>query len=70
MNNIKEVIREKGLRQKFICEKLGMKESQLSHIIKERRKPNQDTIKALARILNVSVKTLFPNSKQRHYWEL
>ena len=70
MNNIKEVIKESGLRQKFICEKLGMKESQLSHIIKERRKPNQDTIKALARILNVSVKTLFPNSKQRHYWEL
>ena len=38
MNNIKEVIREKGLRQKFICEKLNVNESQLSHIIKERRK--------------------------------
>ena len=70
MNRIKEIIREKGLRQKFICEKLGMKESQLSHIIKERRKPNQETIKALAGVLNVSVKKLYPDAIQKHYWVL
>lgn len=70
MNNIKEVIREKGLRQKFICEKLGVKESQLSHVIKERRKPSQKMIRNLARILNVAVTRLFPDAKQRHYWEL
>ena len=70
MNNIKEVIREKGLRQKFICEKLNVKESQLSHIIKERRKPSQKMIRNLARILNTSVVRLFPSAKQRHYWEL
>ena len=70
MNRIKEVIKDSGLRQKFICEKLGMKESQLSHIIKERRSPNQATIKALSKILNVAVTKLFPSAKQRHYWEL
>ena len=70
MNNIKEVIKESGLRQKFICEKLGMKESQLSHIIKERRRPNQTMIRNLAKILNVAVTKLFPSAKQRHYWEL
>ena len=70
MNRIKEVIREKGLRQKFICEKLNVKESQLSHIIKERRKPSQKMIRNLARILNTSVVRLFPGAKQRHYWEL
>ena len=70
MNRIKEVIREKGLRQKFICEKLNVKESQLSQIIKERRKPSQKMIRNLARILNTSVVRLFPGAKQRHYWEL
>ena len=70
MNNIKEVIKERRTNQKFVSKQLGIKESQLSHIIKERRKPNQNTIKALSKILNVAVTKLFPDAKQRHYWEL
>ena len=70
MNNIKEVIKERRTNQKFVSKQLGIKESQLSHIIKERRKPNQNTIKALSKILNVAVTKLFPSAKQRHYWEL
>tara|TARA_R100000781_G_scaffold110486_1_gene75979 strand:- start:660 stop:872 length:213 start_codon:yes stop_codon:yes gene_type:complete len=70
MNNIKEVIKKSGLRQKFICEKLGINESQLSHIINERRKPNQKTIAGLRKILNVPVVELFPNAKREFYWKL
>ena len=70
MNNIKEHIRDSGLRQKFICEKLGITESQLSHVICGRRKPNQKLIKSLSRILKVSVKALWPQARQSHTWVL
>ena len=70
MNNIKEHIQASGLRQKFICEKLGITESQLSHVICGRRKPNQNLIKSLSKILKVSVTQLFPQARQKHYWVL
>ena len=60
-NNIKQVIKEKGIKQTYICEKLGINESVLSLIINGKRKPSQDRLKALAKILNVSIKTLYPN---------
>ena len=69
-NNIKEHIQNSGLRQKFICGKLGITESQLSHVICGRRQPNQKLIKSLSKILKVSVKQLFPNCRQKHYWVL
>ena len=60
MNNIKKIIKEKGLKQTYICKELGINESVLSLIINGKRKPNQDRLKALARILNVSIKDLYP----------
>ena len=33
MNNIKEVIKDSGLKQKAICDRLGITEGLLSHII-------------------------------------
>ena len=60
MNNIKKIIKDKGLKQTYICKELGINESVLSLIINGKRKPNQDRLKALARILNVSIKDLYP----------
>ena len=60
MNNIKKIIREKRIRQNEICQALGINESVLSLIINGKRKPNQERLKALARILNVSIKDLYP----------
>tara|TARA_Y100000401_G_C8213659_1_gene169736 strand:+ start:384 stop:602 length:219 start_codon:yes stop_codon:yes gene_type:complete len=61
MNNIKKIIKEKGLKQTYICKELGINESVLSLIINGKRKPNQDRLKALARILNVSIKQMYPH---------
>ena len=61
MNNIKKIIKEKGRKQTYICKELDINESVLSLIINGKRKPNQDRLKALARILNVSIKDLYPN---------
>ena len=60
-NRIKEVIRKKGIKQIYICKELGINESVLSLIINGKRKPNQERLKALAKILNVSIKDLYPN---------
>ena len=60
MNNIKKIIKDKGLKQTYICKELDINESVLSLIINGKRKPNQDRLKALARILNVSIKDLYP----------
>ena len=59
-NNIKKIIKDKGLKQTYICKELDINESVLSLIINGKRKPNQERLKALARILNVSIKDLYP----------
>jgi len=60
-NRIKEILGKKGIKQKFVCDKLGINESVLSLIINGKRKPSQERLKALAKILNVSIKDLYPN---------
>ncbi len=60
MNNIREIIKEKGLRSKWVAEQLGVAESDLSNYKSENRKVPQDKIVKLARICGVSVKDLFP----------
>tara|TARA_R100000654_G_scaffold26312_2_gene49917 strand:+ start:574 stop:795 length:222 start_codon:yes stop_codon:yes gene_type:complete len=62
-NNIKQIIKEKGIKQIYICKELGINESVLSLIINGKRKPSQSRLKALARILNVSIKDLYPEVK-------
>jgi|TARA_R110000824_G_scaffold70866_2_gene181671 putative transcriptional regulator len=59
-NRIKEILREKGIKQTYICKELGINESVLSLIINGKRKPSQERLKALAKILNVSIKDLYP----------
>ena len=61
MNNIKQIIKDKGIKQIYICKELGINESVLSLIINNKRKPSQERLKALAKILNVSIKDLYPN---------
>ena len=70
MNNIKAVIKESGLKQKAICQKLGISEAMLSHYIHNRRTPPQDTIRDLSRILRTGVINLYPNAKKVVYWKL
>ena len=59
-NNIKKILAKKGIKQTFICQKLDINESVLSLIINGKRKPSQDRLRALAKILNVSIKDLYP----------
>jgi putative transcriptional regulator len=69
---IKEVLREKGIKQKFLCEKLEINESVLSLIINGKRIPSQSRVKAMAKVLKVSVKDLYPQCKvsRINYYDL
>ena len=60
MNNIKQIIKDKGIKQIYICKELGINESVLSLIINNKRKPSQSRLKALAKILNVKIADLYP----------
>ena len=44
MNNIKEIIREKGLQMSWIAEKIKAHPSHLSMWISEERYPNQERL--------------------------
>ena len=61
MNNIKQIIKDKGIKQIYICKELGINESVLSLIINNKRKPSQARLKALAKLLNVSIKQMYPH---------
>ena len=61
MNNIKQIIKDKGIKQTYICKELGINESVLSLIINNKRKPSQDRLKALSKLLGVSIKQMYPH---------
>ena len=63
MNNIKQIIKDKGIKQIYICKELGINESVLSLIINNKRKPSQSRLKSLAKLLNVSIKQMYPQVK-------
>ena len=72
MNRLKEVIKSKGLKNTYICSKMELHPSILSGYIKGTRKPNQDRLKQLSRILNTSVEKLYPNCTKKRitYYEI
>ena len=64
MNNIRQIIKQKGLRSKWVAERLGVAESDLSNYKSELRKVPQDKIVKLAKICGVSLKEMFPEIKR------
>ena len=69
-NNVKAYIKASGLKQIHICQKLNIQPAALSHVIMGRRKPSQELMKSLSKILKVSVQNLFPTARQSHRWVL
>ena len=66
MNNIKEIIREKGLQLSWVAEKLEAHPSHLSMWISEDRYPSQERLVKMAKLLKVKVKDLYPNIKTKY----
>ena len=70
MNKIKEVIKREGTKQKWIAEKIGVSETDVSSYIANRRKPNHERLTAMCRLLNCRIVDLYPNSKRQVTYKL
>ena len=65
MNNIKEMIKRKGVKNSWVAKQLGCKACDISNYISGNRKPNHERLVALARICGCSVSDLYPNIKRK-----
>ena len=63
MNRIKEVLEEKGIKQKWLAEKLGKSYNMVNSYAQNRRQPSVETLFEIAKILDVKV-TVLLNEKQ------
>lgn len=58
MNRIKEVLEEKGIKQKWLAEQLGKSYNMVNSYVQNRQQPRLEVLYEIARILDVKVKDL------------
>ena len=59
VNNINRIIREKGLKQKYVAEKVGVSEAALSNYLAERSGIKADIVPKFCRALEVEPNDLY-----------
>ena len=64
MNRIKEVLEEKGIKQTWLCEKLGKSYTQVNGFVNNRNQPRLELLFEMAKILGVDVKELIGEQKK------
>jgi putative transcriptional regulator len=65
MNRIKEVLKEKGIKQIWLAEKLGKSYNMVNGYVQNRRQPSLEDLYKVAEILNTEVKNLLVESKNK-----
>lgn len=58
MNRIKEVLDQKGIKQKWLSERLGKSYNMVNSYVTNKRQPSVEVLYQIAEILSVSVKDL------------
>ena len=58
MNRIKEVLDEKGIKQKWLAEKLGKSYNMVNGYVQNRQQPRLEVLYEIAEILEVRAKDL------------
>ena len=58
-NRLKEILDDKGIKQKWLAEKAGIKENTLSGIINNKTVTNVDIAIKIARVLGMQVEDIF-----------
>ena len=64
MNRIKEVLNEKGIKQKWLANKLGKSYNMVNSYVQNRKQPRLEVLYKIAEILNVEVKELLIERKE------
>ena len=58
MNRIKEVLKEKGIKQTWLADKLGKSYNMVNGYVQNRKQPSIECLYEIAQILNISAKEL------------
>jgi putative transcriptional regulator len=66
MNCIKKVLKEKGIKQIWLAEKLGKSYNMVNSYAQNRRQPRLETLMDIANILDVDVKELIISNKEKN----
>ena len=64
MNRIKEVLKEKGIKQKWLAQRLGKSYNRVNGYVQNRQQPRLEVLYEIARILDVAVKDLLIEIKK------
>ena len=65
MNRIKEVLEEKGIKQKWLAEKLDKSYNIVNGYVQNRQQPRLEILMNIAEILDVDVKDLIISNKKK-----
>lgn len=63
MNRIKEVLEEKGIKQKWLADKLGKSYNMVNGYVQNRQQPRLEVLFEIAKILDVDPKVLIKTEK-------
>jgi transcriptional regulator with XRE-family HTH domain len=63
MNRIKEVLEEKGIKQKWLAKKLGKSYNMVNAYVQNRQQPRLEVLMDIANILDIDVKELIISNK-------
>jgi len=63
MNRIKEVLKDKGIKQIWLAEKLGKSYNMVNGYVQNRQQPRLEVLKEIARILNIDMRELIMPTK-------
>ena len=55
---LKELLKSKGVKQKWLAKKIGVSEVTLSHWVKGKSHPSKNNLEKLSEVLNVDVADL------------
>ena len=65
MNRIKEVLENKGIKQKWLAEQLGKSYNMVNSYAQNRRQPSIEDLYKIAEILGIEAKDLLVESKDK-----
>jgi transcriptional regulator with XRE-family HTH domain len=63
MNRIKEVLKEKGIKQIWLAKKLGKSYNMVNGYVQNRQQPRLEVLSEIATILEVDIKDLIISTK-------
>ena len=64
MNRIKEVLKEKGIKQIWLAEKLGKSYNMVNGYVQNRQQPRLEVLNKIATILDMDVRELIVSNKE------